>query len=221
MKTSGYPSEKVLKVLLLCGIIAPLLKIGTDVLAGTVWEGYDFTSRSISDLSAIGAPTRLLVVPFDLTADALLVVFAFGVWALADRNRSLRVTAGMIFGNAAFLLIGGFFPFHLDEDLSASANTVNTIVIGVSVLFLLLAIGFGAAAFRNWFRFFSIGIFLIFLVEDVWATRHTPFVLGGQRGPLVGVQERTMLFSYLIWLVVLAIVLLRTKKRLDPINSRN
>jgi len=221
MKTSSYPSKKIPKVLIICGIVAPLIKIGTDILAGTMWEGYSFTSRSISDLSAIGAPTRMLVVPLDLAADVLLLAFAVGVWKLAGRNRRMRIMAGLIFGNAAFLLIGGFFPFHLDEEMSTFGNTMNTIVIGISVVFLLLAIGFGAAAFRNWFRYLSIGVFLIFLVGDVWATRHTPFALGGQRGPLVGVQERTMLFSYLLWVVALAIVLMRAKKGLDPVNSRN
>jgi len=219
MKTSAYLSDKVQKVLLVCGVLASLLKVGTDILAGTLWEGYSFTSRSISDLSAIGAPTRPLVVPLDLMADALLIAFALGVWALAGRNRALRITAVMLFGNAAFLLIGAFFPVRLGEALSTFANTMNTILIGVSVLFLLLAIGFGAAAYRNWFRLYSIGTFLIFLVEDVWATWGSPFVLAGQRGPLVGVQERTMLFGYLLWVVVLAIFLMRAEKVTGSNNS--
>jgi hypothetical protein len=213
MQRNAYVSNRIYTVLLGCGVIGPLLKVGTDILAGTIWDGYKFTSRSISDLSAIGAPTRSLVVPLDITANVLLIAFALGVWRSAVGNRWLRVTAVMILGNAAFLFIGSFFPFHLGEAISTFPNTMNTIVIGMSVLFLLLSIGFGAAAQRNWFRLFSIGIFLIFLAGDIWATRHTPFVLAGQRGPLVGVQERSMLYSYLLWVLVLAVFLLRKERR--------
>jgi hypothetical protein len=220
MKTSSFRSDTIQKALLVCGVIGPLLKVGTDLLAGNLWDGYNFTSRSISDLSAIGAPTRSLVVPLDLIADVLLIAFALGVWRLAGGNRWLRVTAVMIFGNAAFLFIGIFFPFHLGEAMSTFPNTMNTIVIGISVLFLLLATGFGAAAYRNWFRLFSIGIFLLFLAGDIWATRHTPFVLAGQRGPLVGVQERTMLYSYLLWVLVLAVFLLRQERVLAQSAAR-
>lgn len=219
MKTSAYLSDRVQKILLICAFPASLLKIGTDILAGFLWEGYNFTSRSISDLSAIGAPTRPLVVPLDLMADIFLTAFALGVWLLASGNRALRITAGMLIGNAVFLLIGVFFPFHLNEAISSVTNTTNTIIIGVSVLFLLLAIGFGSAAYRNWFRFYSIGTFLVFLVEDIWATWATPFVLAGQRGPLVGIQERTMLYGYLLWIVVLAVVLLQSKRLYSSMNG--
>ncbi len=42
--------KSVRKVLLICGILAPLLWIGTDILAGTLYAGYSFTSQAISEL---------------------------------------------------------------------------------------------------------------------------------------------------------------------------
>jgi hypothetical protein len=56
-------------LLLICGILSSLLYVGTDILAGTLWEGYSFTSQAVSELSAIGAPTRPLVVPLYLAYD--------------------------------------------------------------------------------------------------------------------------------------------------------
>lgn len=46
------------KVLLVCGILAALAQVGTDLLGGMLWKGYNFASQAISELTAIGAPTR-------------------------------------------------------------------------------------------------------------------------------------------------------------------
>ena len=197
---------------LVCGILSSLLYVGTDILAGMLLEGYHFASRSASELSAFGASTRPLVLPLELAADVLLIAFALGVWISAG-NRALRVTAGLLAANAITALVAiAFFPMHPGEAVSTFANTMNVVLMGVSVLFLLGAMVFGAVAYRNWFRFYSIGTFLVFFVEDILATLGSPQAIAGQPGPLVGIQERTMIYGCLLWVVVLAIVLLRAKK---------
>ncbi|HZD60723.1 MAG TPA: DUF998 domain-containing protein [Anaerolineae bacterium] len=201
------------EVLLVCGILAPLLFVGTDILAGTLYPGYNFISRSISELSAIGAPTRPLVLTLNLTADVLMIAFGVVVWLLAGPKRSLRIMAGLIVGNAVVSLVASvFFPMHLGEAASASSNIMGVILGAVSVVFFLLAIGFGAAAYRNWFRFYSIGILLAFLVLAILRLSGALGVPAGQSVSLVGVQERTMVYNYLLWVLVLAITLLQTKE---------
>ena len=209
MKILANPSETLQRTLFLCGVLSPLLRVTTDIVAGKLWKDYNFASRSISDLSAVGAPTRSLVIPLEIASLVLSILFAIGVWLLARDNLLLRITAAMLFGSGVFSLIGQFFPVHLAESITTSANKTNTIIIGISVALLVLAMVFGAAAFRGCFRIFSIGMFVVFLVEDIWATWGKPFTLGGERGPLVGVQERTMLWGYLLWMAVLAVKLLR------------
>jgi hypothetical protein len=53
----------VRKLLLVCGILSSLLYVATVVLAAMRWEGYSSTSQTVSELIAIDAPTRPLVVP--------------------------------------------------------------------------------------------------------------------------------------------------------------
>jgi hypothetical protein len=48
------------KALLACGIVAPLVYLASDVIAGMRWKGYSFRDQTISELNAIGAPTRAL-----------------------------------------------------------------------------------------------------------------------------------------------------------------
>jgi hypothetical protein len=46
------------KVLLSCGVAATLLYFGMDLLATWRYDGYSYTDQTISELSAVGAPTR-------------------------------------------------------------------------------------------------------------------------------------------------------------------
>jgi hypothetical protein len=106
------PTE--LKILLVCGIFAPLLYISTDILAGTLYAGYSFTSQAVSELFAIGSPTSHLVVPLFTIYDMLLIAFALGILVSAGRNLALRITALMMVGNAVNgLMLSNFFPMHM------------------------------------------------------------------------------------------------------------
>jgi hypothetical protein len=208
---SGYVSLK--KVLLICGILSPLLFVGTDILAGTLYVGYSFTSQAISELFAIGAPTSGLVVPLFTVCDVLLVAFALGIWVPAGRNRALRIMALMIVGNAVNgLVLWNFFPMHMRGAEATFTDTMHVTLAGVGVIFVLLALGFGAAAYRNWFRFYSIGTLLTLLLTGVVAFLYAPQLAANLPTPWLGLAERISTYVYDLWQVVLAIVLLRAEK---------
>ena len=50
------------KALLVCGILSSLLYVAMNVFVAMQWEGYSSVSQTVSELSAIGAPTRSLWV---------------------------------------------------------------------------------------------------------------------------------------------------------------
>jgi hypothetical protein len=214
-------AETVRKALLICGILAPLVFIGTDLFAGSLWKGYSFTSQSVSELSAIGTPTRSLVVPLNLLYEVLLIAFGLGAWVSAGQNRALRVVAGLLVSMAVIDLIAVFFPMHPGEAVSTFANTMNVILMGTGVIFFLLAISFGAAAFRNWFRLYSIGTLLVFLVLTILGIWFVPQINAGEPISRVGVQERVMVFGFLVWLVLLAINLLQGEKNTIKNSKEN
>jgi hypothetical protein len=78
------------QTLLGCGILASLLYVGMDILAAMGWEGYSYTDQTVSELFAISAPTRPLVVTLMLTYSVLMIAFGWGVWASAGRKRAAR-----------------------------------------------------------------------------------------------------------------------------------
>jgi len=147
------PTE--VKILLVCGIFAPILCISTDILAGTRYAGYSFTSQAVSELFAMGAPTSHLVVTLFTIYDVLLIAFALGIWVSAGRNIALRIMSLMMVGNAVTgMMLSNFFPMHMRGVEPTFTDTMHAIL--ASNPFVLLTVGLGIVAFRNWFRIYSI-----------------------------------------------------------------
>jgi hypothetical protein len=211
----GGTSNTLLKVLLVCGILSSLLYVATDILAGMLWEGYSFSSQAISELSAIGATTRPLVVTLGIIYDVLLIAFGLCVWVIAGRQRrhALRLVGGVL---VAIGVIGfmwaPLFPMHLRGAEMTFTDTMHWAIAGVVVLLTLVMITLGAIAYRRWFRLYSIGTLAMLVVVGMWSI----FVGGAQIAaqqptPFFGLTERITVYGYLAWVAVLAIVFLRGK----------
>jgi hypothetical protein len=202
----------VRKVLLVCGILSSLLYVATVVLAPTRWEGYSSTSQTVSELIAIDAPTRPLVVPLFITYSLLVIAFGLGVWGSAGRKRALRVAAvGLVGKEVLGLVVTLFFPIHLRGVEGTLSDTMHGILTFVGVLFMLLAIRFRAAAFGKWFRLYSIATFLMLIVGGVLTGLDQPRLEPNLPTPWMGVWERFNIYAYMLWVVVLAIALLRAQ----------
>ena len=203
----------VRKILLGCGIVSSVLYIATVLLAPRRWEGYSSSSQTVSELIAINAPTSPLVVPLFLTYSVLVIAFGMGVWASAGRKLALRVAAvGLIGKEVLGFVVTLFFPIHLRGVKATLTDNMHGILTGVGVLFMLLAIGFGAAAFGKWFRIYSIATFLLLVVGGVLTGLDQPKLEPNLPTPWMGVWERINIYAYMLWVVVLAIALLRAQK---------
>ncbi len=199
----------VRKVLFICGILSSLLYGAMNVCVPMLWEGYSSAAQTVSELSAIGAPTRqlwlLLVIPYTL----LVVAFGWGVWLSAGRNRPLRVVGGLLIAHG---IIGLFWPpMHLRGAEFTLTDTLHIVFALVTVLIFLLEIGFGAAAFGRRFRLYSLGTMVLFTVFGVLTGLDGPRIAANLPTPWVGVWECINIFGYLLWVVVLAIALLRAR----------
>jgi len=200
------------KILLLCGILASLLYVATDILAATRWHGYSYAAQTVSELFAIGAPTRSLVVLRGLAYSVLLIAFGLGVWGSASRKRALRIAGGLLIAIGVVDLVAPpFAPMHLRGVERTLTDTMHIILASVDVIFILLIIGFGTNAFGKRFRLYSIVTILIVLVFGTLSGLQGPRIAANLPTPWVGVTERTSVFGYMLWLIVLAITLLRVR----------
>src|SRR4029453_10785803 len=150
------------KALLVCGILSSLLYVTMNVFIPIHWEGYSSASQTVSELSAIGAPTRPLWVPLGTVYTLLVAALRVGP---SRRNRALRLAGGLL---VAYGVIGlAWPPMRLREVLAAGGGTLtdsmHIVFAMATVLLMLLAIGFGAAAFGKRFRLYSIATTVILL----------------------------------------------------------
>lgn len=87
-------------------------------------------------------------------------------------------------------------------------HTMHATLASVIVLFTLLAIGFGAAAFGKRFRLYLIGTLVILLVFGALAGLNASRVAANLPTPWLGFTERINIFDSLLWAMVLASALL-------------
>ena len=195
--------------LLSCGIAAPLLYVATDILLAMRWEGYSYRDQTISELNAIGSPTRTLSIVLGIVGYAFVAAFGVGVWRSAAANRRLRVAAG---GLVALGVLGSFgvpfFPMHVREAGETLTDTLHVAQLAVAGPLLLVIIGFGAAAFGWRFRLYSGATVLVALAFGVWAGRYGADVANDLVTPWVGIIERISVYAYQLWFVVFASALL-------------
>jgi hypothetical protein len=197
--------------LLACGIAAPLLYVAMLVLVPMGWEGYSSASQTVSELSAIGAPTRALWVALGIVYTLLLVAFGWGIWASARGSRALRVVGVMMIGTA---VLGLFWPpMHLREALAAGGrtltDTLHIVWMIASGLLTLVAMAFSAAAFGKRFRIYSIATIVLMVSFGALTSVAAPQMEANLPTPWIGVWERLNIAVWMLWIAVLAIASLR------------
>jgi len=212
-------SAKVLlaKVLLFCGILSSLLYAAMLIFVPMQYEGYSSVTQTISELSAIGAPTRPLWVSLGIVYTLLIAAFGWGIRQSAGGNQSLQIAGGLLTAYGIIGIAWVFVPMHQREVLAAGGGTMSdTMHLGmgmISSLFMIISMGFAAAAFGKRFRFYTIATIAILLMFGALTGLDKPNIEANLPTPLVGVWERIMLGIFMLWAVVFSIVLLRAEKK--------
>jgi len=200
------------QVLLACGIVSALLYTAMLVIVPMFWTGYSSASQSVSELSAIDAPTRSLWVALGGVWTLLYGGFGWGVRMSARSNGALRVVGTVIIVAA----IAGVFwpPMHQREVLAAGGgtrtDTLHLVWTAANGAFTLLAMGIGAAVCGKRFRLYSIGTMVILLAAGGLTAVDAPRLEANLPTPWMGVWERVNIGAWLLWVVVLAVMLLRS-----------
>jgi hypothetical protein len=201
----------ITRLLLLCGILAAPLFILTDAIAATfVYPGYDYSAQQVSELSAIGAPSRdfwmLMGYPYNL----LTLGFAAGVWLTAGRRVSLKAAAALIVLFAVNSFAWGWVaPMHMRGTQFTETDSLH-IAFAVSAVVLMVGfIGAGAFALGRGFRIYSAITIVAMLAAGGVVSTQIAAIAANQPTPWMGLVERISVYSPMIWMMVLAMVLLR------------
>ena len=195
------------KALLACGILASLLYLGMNVFIPLQWPGYSSASQTISELSAIGAPTRPVWFALGVIYTLLIAAFGWGIWTTSRGHNRLRLAGALLVCSGLF----GLFwpPMHLRGAGFSLTDTLHIVWTAVTLLITLIVMGLAVTAFGRRFRAFTFAIGAVWLVSGTLTGLDGPRVAANLPTPWVGVWERINAGAYLLWIVVFAIVLIR------------
>lgn len=200
-------------LLLACGILSSVVYVGTELFASFTYPGYSWASQMVSELAAIGAPTRPLWIAMGFVYNPLVVAFGVGVWRAARGKVSLRLTGAFLVAYGIVSGLGPFVPMHqrgTGTTLTDALHIADTVGM---IVFMLLFVVFGANASGKGFRAFSIATLVALVVGGALAGMAGGDMAAGAATPLFGLLERVNIYAEMLWVLVLSATLLRDRAR--------
>jgi hypothetical protein len=192
--------------LLMAGIVSSLYYAALTVYVPTQWPGYSNMSQAVSELSAVGAPTRSLWVILCVPYTLMMIGFGLGVWLTGAERRRMRVAGASFIANG---VLGVFWPpMHLRGVETSLTDTLHLVWTAAWLLLMLAAMGFAAAAMGRRFRSYTAATILAFVVFGVLTSVESVGLAAGLPTPYLGLWERINVGVGLLWVAVLAVVLL-------------
>jgi hypothetical protein len=202
-------SRPLIRVLLLCGLLSSLLYAVVDIVGILSYPGYDVSAQAISEMSAVGAPTRGLLAPFYAAFSLLFVAFAAGVWLAGRERRLLRWAASFLLG---VTLVGAglsFFPMTMRGLDRTPSDATHLLFAAATMILLAGAMVSGAGAFGRRFRLYSAASVAFMLLFFVITMLDVPNVAANRPTPFMGLNERLCMAVWLAWMAVFSLRLLR------------
>jgi len=204
----------VRKVLLVGGVLSSLLYvISIDVIAALRYPDYhNYADQMVSELFAVGAPTRTLMVWLSIPYNFLVFVLAMGVWASAGGKRAARFTAAALVGYGAVSTAGLLlFPMDVRGTVESQRDSLHIIVTIAMSMFIVAVMAFGAFVHGTRFRTYSLATIATVIVFGAWAGILARPMPGPT--PLLGLAERVNIYATMLWVAILAVSFLRVQDR--------
>ena len=198
------------QTLIWAAVAAVVVYVIGDALAALLYDGYSYVDQAISELSAFGSPVRPLMVTVIITHNMLLLAFGIGLLRVA-RPRSALWWIGVL-QVADFMLVG--IATHTFWAMSSRGmgtgfnDTMHIILSMVFVILVLAMMALSAVAYRGWFRFYAIATMVVMVGFGMAAS---VAIRGIEQNdtPWAGGFERINVYATFVWLVVLAIMVIR------------
>jgi hypothetical protein len=195
-----------------------LYVISIDAIAALRYPDYHaYTSQMVSELMAVGAPTRTLLIWLFVPYNLLVFAFAAGVWASAMEKRPTRLTAAAFFAYGVVSTAGLLFtPMDLRGTVDSSRDTLHIAATFVMSLFIVAMMASGALAHGTRFRLYSRATIATVVVFGALAG----YLAGPMPGPTpwLGLAERINIYATMLWILVFAVSLLRAASQYETVE---
>jgi hypothetical protein len=202
------------KLLFYGGIFGPLVFLLVDIIGNIITPDYNYIINAVSELTQAGSKNTFLLSPLFLISAIMTVAFGIGILLnYKDRRSKLLLTASiLIIITGTFSgLTGTVFPMDPFNSEMMFAGMMHIILTGISavlVMFLILMIGISLYRVKQWksFRLYSITTVVIMVIFG----GSTPTLIMNSI-PLLGLFERIVIYTYLLWFFVLAFKLIKER----------
>jgi hypothetical protein len=213
-KVNKPPTKMATNILLASGILSSLLYVIMNIVTPMLYKGYSPISQTVSELSAIGAPSRVEWIVLGMIYSLLLSGFGIGIWASAAGNQKFRLVGILFF---AFGIVDMFWPpMHQRTALAAGqgsiTDTMHIIFSFMWVVFVFVVVAVGSTAFGRSFRIYSLLTLLMVLFFGVLTGIQAPRIQANLDTPWIGVYERIDIGIFLLWVSTFSVILLRHNK---------
>lgn len=198
------------KVLVYCGLTAPILYITTAIVGAAMRNDYSHLVNAISELISNGAPNKaILDVVFNIYNTLLLAFAIGGYYVLKSAPRQCRMAMGIFIAVQILSFSWGFFPMDPPGTETTFAGTMHNVfggVVAFATIIMPLLMGLGlqqVEGFQNYSRYSFVTSAIIFV------SGLTGVILAGYGIQLFGLFERITIGSYEIWIFVTAVMFLK------------
>jgi hypothetical membrane protein len=198
------------KILLYCGIAAPILYVITVIIGASVRNNYSHIVNAISELISNGAPNKAILDVIFNVYGALLLAFAIGGYiTLKNAHRLCRIAMGIFIGIQILSFSWGFFPMDPIGSEPTFAGTMHNVLGGVvafATIVMPLLMGLGLRQSKNYHTY---AIYSFISSAIIFVSGLTGVILGGQGFLVFGFFERITIGTYEIWIFVTALNMLK------------
>jgi hypothetical protein len=206
-----------LRLLSLCGVIAPVLFAFVAVLGGALRPGYSHLSETVSELLSPGAPNKPLLDALYTLYAVLMTMFGIGMlWLVRQREQSTMV--GTI-GASLFVAMGlvsattaTIFPqdaWGSPPTFAGEMHKTLSAVVGLLSILSMLLIGIWSNRAGFWSRF---GIYSFATIGA--SVLAAGFFVTEVGRPMMGLAERVSILVGFQWTFTLGLLMFRRTNRL-------
>jgi len=199
------------KMLLSFGILSSLWYVVINIYVPFFYPGYSVMNMTVSELSAINTPTRIMWVLSCTLYLLLFTAFGWGVLKSTKGNRPLQLVGLLII---IYCLLNIYWPpMHIRGTEKSLSDALHITWAVITVMLMLAMTGIGAYSFGTTFRIYSwitIGVLFIFGSLTGMLSGN---VAAGRPTPMIGIWERINIGVFMIWVIILAN---NIKKNISP-----
>jgi len=209
-----------LRVLAVCGIIAPVLFTGLVVIVSYLRPGYNHMSQAISELGEVGAPNAIVQDVNFVLVGLLIIAFSFGLHRGIGEGRGSKVGPALIIIFGAVASVGGGLfrcdPGCVFESFVGVMHNLLGLTGFVAMILGTIIISRRLKKDSLWQSYSSYSIItgilaIIFLILFIMASNVFP--------EWRGLFQRLFVGVIFLWIEIMAIRLLLITNKLVPQDS--